>query len=66
VRPRTLVCLIIAATLAALSAGVARANGDPASDVLLLQDVFLTYSKPPPKLVSALTPAVARRMPRAT
>jgi hypothetical protein len=60
VRPRTLACLILVATLAALSAGVARANGDPASDVLLLQDVFVTYSKPSPKLVSALTTAVAK------
>jgi hypothetical protein len=52
-------CLILAATLASLSTGVARADGDPASDLLYLQDVFVTYSKPSPDLVTALTTEVA-------
>lgn len=40
-----LVCVLIAgAGAASRLAGVARADGDPASDVLVTQDVFLPYS----------------------
>lgn len=34
----------LVAALALVAAGAARADGDPASDVLLTQDVFVTYS----------------------
>src|SRR4051812_40593720 len=45
--------LVIAMLLAlALPAASARANGDPASDVLLLQDVFTPYQPQVPKPVS--------------
>jgi hypothetical protein len=56
---RLSLCLILAAILAALSAGAARADGDPASDILYLDDVFVTYSHPSPDLVTALTAEVA-------
>ena len=45
---RVLLVLAAAAALA-LPASSARANGDPASDVLLLQDVYLPYAPGVPK-----------------
>jgi len=54
--------LLFAAALAAL-AGVAtttaRADGDPASDVLYLQDVFVPYAAPTPDVVKRLVDTVA-------
>jgi len=38
--------LTLAAALAATAAGTARADGDPASDVLLSDNVFLSYQSP--------------------
>jgi hypothetical protein len=38
--------LALAAALAATAAGTARADGDPASDVLLTDNVFLSYQSP--------------------
>jgi hypothetical protein len=38
--------LLSCALLAVLAAPAARANGDPASDVLYFQDVYLPYTKP--------------------
>jgi hypothetical protein len=38
--------LAVAAVLAGAAAGVARADGDPASDVLLSESVFLSYQSP--------------------
>lgn len=63
-RPAALVCLALALTLSASPA--ARADGDPASDVLLGQDVFLPYapnrvSKP---MEDALTATVKRARAR--
>jgi len=47
VRPRALCCLLaVALALAAAAAPAARADGDPASDILLSQDVFFPYSPP--------------------
>lgn len=43
---RRLVLLALAAVTAGAAAGVARADGDPASDVLLADDVFLSYQSP--------------------
>jgi hypothetical protein len=45
---------------ASLCAGAARADGDPASDVLYVQDVFVPYPKPAADNVTALETAVAR------
>jgi hypothetical protein len=44
--------LVLAAAVALLAPAAARADGDPASDVLLGQDVFVTYSVPVPKAKS--------------
>ena len=44
---KTLVVLLAAALL--LAPAAARADGDPASDILLVQDVFVTYSVQVPK-----------------
>ena len=52
----------LALVLAALAAGVAsaaRADGDPASDVLYFQDVYLPYAKPSTDAAAKLTSAVA-------
>ena len=38
--------LVLAAALAGSAAGTARADGDPASDVLLSDNVFLSYQSP--------------------
>jgi hypothetical protein len=43
---RRLVALALAAALAGTAAGTARADGDPASDVLLSDNVFLSYQSP--------------------
>jgi hypothetical protein len=43
----------------ALLVGTARADGDPASDVLYFQDVFLPYPAPSPAAGQRLTAAVA-------
>jgi hypothetical protein len=40
--------------VASLCAGTARADGDPASDVLYVQDVFYPYPTPPADAVAAL------------
>jgi hypothetical protein len=57
---RVVVPLLLVAALAAVAAGAAWADGDPASDVLYLQDVFITYSKPSPDVAAALTAEVAK------
>lgn len=46
-RPRVTACLV-AIALAGLAPAAARADGDPASDVLLGQNVFYPYSPPVP------------------
>jgi hypothetical protein len=54
--------LLVAISLAALAAVAtpgARADGDPASDVLYFQDVFLPYVKPAADLAKQLNAAVA-------
>jgi hypothetical protein len=43
----------------AFGAAGARADGDPASDILFVQDVFVPYPRPAADTVSALTKAVA-------
>ena len=43
---RRLLVLALAAALAGTAAGTARADGDPASDVLLSDNVFLSYQSP--------------------
>jgi hypothetical protein len=43
---RRLLVLALAAALASVAAGTARADGDPASDVLLTDTVFLSYNSP--------------------
>jgi len=50
--------LALAAAAACLTAGAARADGDPASDTLLLQNVFFPYSAPTRATESALQTAV--------
>ena len=58
---RRRVAVAVAAALA-LTAGVesARANGDPASDVLYFQDVFVSYTKPSPEVAAKLEAEVAK------
>jgi hypothetical protein len=54
--------LLVAASLAAIAAVTtpgARADGDPASDVLYFQDVFLPYVKPAADVAKQLNAAVA-------
>jgi hypothetical protein len=48
----------LAVVAAALTAAVARADGDPASDTLLVQNVFFPYSSPAPSAQAALQGAV--------
>jgi hypothetical protein len=50
--------LLAAAVLAGLAAQAGRADGDPASDVLYFQDVFLPYAKPSAEAAAKLTAAV--------
>jgi len=52
--------VILAAAAALLTPGAARADGDPASDVLLTQDVFLTYSVRIPEEQAAELRAVVK------
>jgi hypothetical protein len=56
---RAVAVVALAACLLALAAGSARADGDPASDVLYFQGVFLPYGNPPPASGPDLTAAVA-------
>jgi hypothetical protein len=57
---RKLLPLAVAvAALAGLTTPAARADGDPASDVLYFQDVFLPYVKPSADVARQLTAAVA-------
>jgi hypothetical protein len=49
---------LVAATLAGF-AGSARADGDPASDVLYFQDVYLPYAKPSADAAGKLSKAVS-------
>jgi hypothetical protein len=53
------VALALLAALVLLTPAVARADGDPASDVLYLQDVFLPYAKPSAEAAADLLAAVA-------
>jgi hypothetical protein len=46
------------ATLLALSSATARADGDPASDTLIFQNVFLPYPTPPAEIAKPLSAAV--------
>jgi hypothetical protein len=56
---RVFVPALIAAALLAGVAGSARADGDPASDVLYVQDVFVPYPPPSKPAVAALKRSVA-------
>jgi hypothetical protein len=58
--PLRLIVLVAALALVAYP-GVARADGDPASDVLLAQDVFFPYA---PKTASRLSDALMRLLAR--
>lgn len=53
--------LLLAAVAVALlsGAGIARADGDPASDTLLYANVYLPYAAPPKSAASALQQAIA-------
>jgi hypothetical protein len=57
---RALACVVSAVFVAALFAGAAGADGDPASDVLYLQDVFLPYKAPSKDAAGALQTAVTK------
>ena len=58
--PRTLIPLAVTvAALAGLVTPAARADGDPASDVLYFQDVFLPYVRPSASAAQQLTATVA-------
>jgi hypothetical protein len=46
---KTLAALLAAAFALVVTPSAARADGDPASDILLVQDVFVTYSVQVPK-----------------
>lgn len=57
---RTLVCLLVGALLFGVAAPAAKADGDPASDYLVSQQVFLSYdAKLPPEAQRKLLAAVA-------
>jgi hypothetical protein len=57
---RALLCLLACAVAAGLAASSARADGDPASDYLIGQQVFLSYdAKIPPAAQQKLVAAVA-------
>ncbi|HST25641.1 MAG TPA: hypothetical protein VLJ76_06595 [Gaiellaceae bacterium] len=56
---RAVLVLVAAAALAGLATAPARADGDPASDVLYFQDVFLPYTQPTAALAKSLTSTVA-------
>jgi hypothetical protein len=54
---RALVAAAVVALIAATAASLARADGDPASDNLLAQNVFLPYQQPSPQAGNALEQA---------
>jgi len=56
---RSVVVALALAALAGLATPAALADGDPASDVLYFQDVFLPYAKPSADAAKQLTSAVA-------
>jgi hypothetical protein len=56
---KTLLLAVTVAALAGLTTPAAHADGDPASDVLYFQDVFLPYVKPSADVAKQLTAAVA-------
>ena len=56
---RLLPVVLAVAVLAGLAGEAARADADPASDVLYFQDVFLPYARPSPDVGTKLTAAVA-------
>jgi len=56
---RVLLIAVAVAVVAGLTTASARADGDPASDVLYFQDVFLPYVKPSADVAKQLTTAVA-------
>ena len=56
---RLLSVVLLTAALAGVGAGLSRADGDPASDVLYFQDVFLPYAKPSAEAAQQLTSTVA-------
>ena len=56
---RFLAPALIAAALLGVLAGAAQGDGDPASDVLYVQDVFVPYPPPPKDTVAALKRNVA-------
>jgi hypothetical protein len=56
---KALLLALAAAALAGLTSQAARADGDPASDVLYFQDVFLPYAKPSADAAGKLTSTVA-------
>src|SRR5207302_5619504 len=55
---RSLAAAILAAALLALTCSTARADGDPASDTLIFQNVFLPYPPPPGAITKPLAAAV--------
>src|SRR5581483_10522920 len=56
---KALVFTLVLAAVAGLATSAARADGDPASDVLYFQDVFLPYAKPSAGAAKQLESAVA-------
>lgn len=56
---RTLIAFAALAAVVAGFASPARADGDPASDVLYFQDLFLPYTRPSADVAAELTKAVA-------
>src|SRR3954447_5871826 len=61
-----LACSVPALVVAfALSAPAGRADGDPASDVLISQDVFFPYAPPTSNGVAQALLELTRRTPRA-
>ena len=54
-----LAALLLCVAAAAAAAGGARADGDPASDMLVIQNVFLPYTQPSHAAAAALTTEVA-------
>jgi hypothetical protein len=51
--------LAVLAMVALAAAPLARADGDPASDVLIAQDVYLSYDRPSEKVAKELAETVA-------
>ena len=63
---RTLVALAAVLVAALAAAGIARADGDPASDVLPTQDVYLPVAQPSADAAAGLTKSVAEVYAEAT